>query len=460
MDGFRKILPKPRVLGYRWPMLLSFSMRNFRSFVDEAVLDLASSTLRTNVPRAGQSWADVSERVVAIYGANAAGKTTVLEAIWALSLALRAPGSNAIWQPSADGGERKPIEFKVDFVAAAVRYVYEVHAAEWGVSYEALHSYPKGTRRLVFSRSREEEAAETRFERGSTLAGPTSEVLRITRPTALFLATAHTYGHTGLVAAARALVADLGVSFITFRDRQDEAVLRRVLMEMLDAPAEQIGLVSALLRAADVGISSVEVRKEEVPEEVWKRVRRLLETLREGVDGFDQVDFPRLQDVVTFRHTGKDGKPFLLPVRSESAGTITWLTTAWHALNALRDGGVLLIDELDASLHPELARYIVKLFLLPQLNPHGAQLIFTTHDVSLLSNAPARTLEPRNVWFVEKDAAGRSELFCLDDFDNRAGNNNERRYLAGQFGATPEIDDSLLLRYLASTAAEEVAVGA
>ena len=124
-------------------------------------------------------------------------------------------------------------------------------------------------------------------------------------------------------------------------------------------------------------------------------------------------------------------------------------STAWHALNTLRRGGVLLVDELDASLHPELARYIVKLFLLPQFNPNGAQLIFTTHDVSLFNNAPVRMLEPRNVWFVEKDATGRSELFCLDEFDNRAGNNNERRYLAGQFGATPDIDDALLLRYLA-----------
>lgn len=362
----------------------------------------------------------------------------MLEAIWALAIALRAPRSGVIRQPCVDGGAAHPVEFAVDFVADGVRYGYEVHAAAWGISYEALHSYPKGARRLVFSRVNGGDETEPRFDRGSSLNGPTSEVLRITHPDALFLATAHRYGHPALVSPARALVADLGVSFITFRDRQDEEVLRRVLMEMLDAPAEQIGLVGALLQAADVGISSVEVRKQEVPRRSGKEF-----------DGFDEVTFPRLQDVVVFHHTGRDGKSFTMPVVAESAGTVTWLTTAWHALNTLRRGGVLLVDELDASLHPELARYIVKLFLLPQFNPNGAQLIFTTHDVSLLNNAPVRMLEPRNVWFVEKDATGRSELFCLDEFDNRAGNNNERRYLAGQFGATPDIDDALLLRYLA-----------
>ena len=108
------------------------------------------------------------------------------------------------------------------------------------------------------------------------------------------------------------------------------------------------------------------------------------------------------------------------------------------------------MDELDASLHPGLARYLVQLFLDSQTNPLGAQLIFTTHDVSLLGNSPTRLLEPRQVWFAEKDRSGRSELFCLDDFDNRVQNNNELRYLAGKFGAVPVIDETPLLSFISS----------
>lgn len=115
---------------------------------------------------------------------------------------------------------------------------------------------------------------------------------------------------------------------------------------------------------------------------------------------------------------------------------------------------MLLVDELDASLHPELVRYVVNLFASSELNTTGAQLIFTTHDVSLLGNSPTRLLQPRNVWFVEKDNTGNSELFSLDDFDNRPGNNSERRYMAGQFGAVPDIDDGLLYDFVTTPSSD------
>ena len=116
-------------------------------------------------------------------------------------------------------------------------------------------------------------------------------------------------------------------------------------------------------------------RPEEVPPEVMQTVRRLIEAFREDDEPLPELP-PSTRDVVTFSHEGEDGKTFSLPIRRESAGTITWLTTAWHALNVLRHGTLLLVDELDASLHPGLARYLVQLFLDPQMNPHGAQLIF------------------------------------------------------------------------------------
>lgn len=409
---------------------------------------MTSPTLRTNVPRDGQSWLDTTERIAAIYGPNAAGKTTVLEAIWAVAQALRTPGHRAVRQPSAGQDAQRPVEYEIDFVADDIRYIYELQIASWGVAFEALYSYPKGSRRTLFIRQQEDENAETEFVKGASLTGPTSEVLKITKTRALFLATAHKYDHKTLTPIARALVAYMGINFITFRDRQDESVLQRVMVEMLGSPTNQVDLVGGLLEAADLGITSVEIKKEKLPEEVTDRLRRVLAALHDGEDEIDEEAIPRLQEIVLFQHRDEDGKQFSLPIENESAGTLTWLTTAWHALNALRDGSILLIDELDASLHPELARYLVKLFSLPQFNVRGAQLLFTTHDVSLLGNAPTRLLEPRNVWFAEKNYSGCSELFSLDEFPTRPGNNSERRYLAGQFGAVPDIDDALLLQYI------------
>jgi energy-coupling factor transporter ATP-binding protein EcfA2 len=426
-------------------MILNFSVRNFRSFAEESHFSMESPALRTNVPRAGQTWSDCTERVAGVYGANASGKSTFLEALGAVSAALRSPGTGTIFDPHpVSGRDDRTTEFEIDFVAAGVRHIYEVSASEWGVQWEALYAFPKGTRRMLFEREQSDWNQPMTFTKGASLSGPTASVQQITRAQFLFLGLAHKHGHPG-------------VDSLSFRERQDEDVLRRVVMEMIAAPDSQVDLVQALLRAADLGIERVYIRKEEIPPEVLQRILRVIEAMGEGEE-LDEDRIPRLTDVVTFVHRGEDGNTFELPVGRQSSGTITWLTTAWHALDALRQGSVLLVDELDASLHPELVRYIVQLFLTPALNPHGAQLIFSTHDVSLLGNVPMKLLQPRNVWFVEKDRDGRSELYSLADFDTRPGNNTQRQYAAGQFGATPLINDVLIHRFIA--AQSETADGA
>ncbi|XBH22006.1 AAA family ATPase [Jonesiaceae bacterium BS-20] len=437
-------------------MLLNFAVRNFRCFSDEAQLSLTSPSLRTNIPRKGQTWIEATERVAAIFGPNASGKTTILDAIHAVAIAVLSPGAGTVFQPTLSRSSDSPAtEYAIDFISGDVRYQYEIRASRWGISWEALYSFPKGTRRTVFTRFQEERDSELEFTKGSSLVGPTAEVLRITKPTMLFMSTAHKYGHKALSSVARTLVADVGINFVSFRDTQDETVLQRVVMEMVADPGNtQVDLVKALVQAADLGIERVEIQRETIDEKEYEWIVRMVEALNDGTER-SKEDIPRLRDAVVFFHRSEEGEEFKLPVQNQSAGTITWLTTAWHALKALRAGSVLLIDELDASLHPELARYVVELFQTPHFNQHGAQLIFTSHDISLLGNAPTRLLQPRNVWFTEKKKAGQSELFSMSEFDNRAGNNDERRYMAGQFGALPDIDDHLLIQFVASEAAED-----
>lgn len=429
-------------------MILSFSVRNFRCFAGEAELLLASPAMRTNVPRPGQTWEDMSEPVAAVFGPNASGKTTLLDALWALALVIGLPGAAVICQPSRAVMDLDPeTAYEIDFVADGTRYTYNVQVHDWGISSETLWSYPRGFRRLMFARTQSGEGEHIRFRKGESLRGATSEVLRVTKPDMLFLATAHRYGHDMLAPVARSIMAGVGIDHISFRERQDENILRRVLMEMIDSDDTEMKLVTALLRAADLGISRIELRREKIPDRERARIARVLKALEEG-DERPLADVPELRDVVVMFHVGDDGREFEVPMRAESSGTITWMTTAWHALNALRQGSVLLVDELDASLHPALTRYVVSLFLNREVNPRGAQLVFTSHDTSLLGNAPAKLLKPESVWFVEKAECGRSSLYSLDQFDNRPGNNSEKRYLAGQFGAVPDIDDSLLMTYV------------
>jgi AAA15 family ATPase/GTPase len=126
----------------------------------------------------------------------------------------------------------------------------------------------------------------------------------------------------------------------------------------------------------------------------------------------------------------------------ESQGTQRLYALAAPVLDVLKHGRLLIIDELDSSLHPLLVRRLVRMFHQPELNPHGAQLFFTTHDSSLLD----RTLFRRDqIWFTEKDNDQATRLYPLSDFSPRENEAWERGYLSGRYGAVPFFNDPPLL---------------
>uniref|UniRef100_E6PX25 ATPase AAA-type core domain-containing protein n=1 Tax=mine drainage metagenome TaxID=410659 RepID=E6PX25_9ZZZZ len=130
-----------------------------------------------------------------------------------------------------------------------------------------------------------------------------------------------------------------------------------------------------------------------------------------------------------------------LPFEVQSGGTIAFFGMLGPILNELETGSILLIDELESSLHPNLARYILKMFNDPLLNPKGAQLIFTTHNPSLLD---LDLLRRDQIWIAEKDGVGASEFKALSDFKPRKGQDVATAYLNGRFGGVPFVDEGLL----------------
>ena len=137
----------------------------------------------------------------------------------------------------------------------------------------------------------------------------------------------------------------------------------------------------------------------------------------------------------------------VLPLSDESAGTRSWLGLLPTVLTVLRAGGTLVIDEIDESLHPRLTAALVGLFRDPGVNHRNAQLLFTTHDASLLSPVLGdEVLTREDVWFVDKGGDGASELYALTDFKPRKeGENLERRYLGGSYGAVPDVQVEALV---------------
>jgi len=134
-------------------------------------------------------------------------------------------------------------------------------------------------------------------------------------------------------------------------------------------------------------------------------------------------------------------------LRLESSGTQTWLQLLGPALSTLRGRRVLVVDELDARLHPILVGHLIKLFQDPRTNRHGSQLIFNTHNVSLLGPGALCRLRRDQVWFTERNEEWSTLLYPLTEYRIRDGLDNvEKGYIRGRYGAIPNIDELLAVR--------------
>jgi hypothetical protein len=149
---------------------------------------------------------------------------------------------------------------------------------------------------------------------------------------------------------------------------------------------------------------------------------------------------PESSDVF-FRHRGTADDDVLFTILDESSGTLRLLELAAQALPVLEGGGLFLVDEIDASLHPLLSAALIHLFQSPDVNANRAQLVFTTHDATLLGSIDGDDVLDRDqVWFTSKRGDGASELFPLSEFKpRRQGENRQKRYLNGSYGAVPEL---------------------
>ena len=142
---------------------------------------------------------------------------------------------------------------------------------------------------------------------------------------------------------------------------------------------------------------------------------------------------------VTSYHKASNGKQRVpMDLGDESAGTVRLFESAGAWLNVLNNGEVILFDELDTSLHPLMTRFLIGLFHGKSTNPKNAQLVFTTHDTSLLDPEVFRRDQ---IWFIEKDRQGASRLYPLTDFSPRKDEKLERGYLRGRYGALPFIGE-------------------
>lgn len=442
-------------------LLLSCAVRNHGSIHGEVVLDLTRPSLRTLRPSEGGAWADQVYSVAGIFGANASGKSTVLDALCYVFTAVR--DSARVWQGHkgmpwhpyrlVEGWEASTSEYLIDFVLDGRRYEYSFEVDARGVVAETLRDLPSSRWRRLVHRTRESLLPRTHPSIGEI--GPVA-------PRELALSRAELLDHSRLAPIARSLVHCFDITTVTSPSR--DARLSAITRGLADGSIDFDDVV-ALLQIADIGVEDVSVHEEALPAdlaEVFALVRKQRERKassseasdRDGGDpqvpgaqlGAEQSEAVAQQ--LLFTHSGPDHGHAELRIADESDGTLAWLALSVPALEVLRTGGIYCIDEIDSSLHPHLVDLILQTFADPIVNTHGAQLLFTSHETYVLSNLSDVELEPAQIWFTEKDGDGVTTLFSLADFPRHRDANVAKRYLLGRYGATPRLRPSMFGRLL------------
>lgn len=420
-------------------MLIEFRFRNFLSFRDECVFSMVASKACKGGPLVVDSVVSVEQfgkrqllRSAAVYGANASGKSNLVKAFRFVGLIMqRAPELGTGSLPVVpflldDGSSQEPTEFELTFIAEGVRYRYGFVVDKKKVHEEWLYAYPKGQAQKWFVRSLSSEG-QPEWDWGTQLKGEKQRLADLTRPDALFLSVAVRFNQEQLQPVYDWLTKRLAVVL-------SHSFPEDFTLERLDEDNEFSSQVTAFLGMADLGISGVDVEKRRIePGSKEEKIMNYLKPMLEEELAGREIDLLE-QKRPSFRHRGATGVDVRLPYDLESEGTKRVFALAVALIDSLADGLVLVVDELDSSLHPLLVWRLIELFHNAEVNTNNAQLIFNTHDTTLLSPDLFRRDQ---IWFTEKDSDGASTLYSLLDFKPRKGEALGKGYLQGRYGAVP-----------------------
>ena len=341
------------------------------------------------------------------------------------------PGQTFSVQPfRLDAGSAdKPTEFEITFIVDRVRYQYGFAMTSQRIVSEHLLVYKAFKPQRWFERHLDAETSKEVFEFGSGLKGPKNVWEGATRANSLFLSMAVQLNSEQL----RPVFDWFANRLVIFNEASPLAPQLSMQMLKLDGKRKEI---CDFLKAADISITDIDLVTRKI---VGHGIKIDLATgNREAGPVENEVN------ELKFHHVTENGKA-VFDLNDESSGTRNLLFLTGAVLDILNKGLTLVIDELDTSLHTLLVRELVRLFHRHEVNTGGAQLIFTTHDTSLLD---AYGLFRRDqVWFVEKKKDQSSGLYSLVEFSPRKNEALERGYLQGRYGSVPLLGQLMGLRH-------------
>lgn len=409
-------------------MVLEIRFSNFFSINEEVILDLRAGNLNSAKTKA------LSENIfqfddidvlksVALYGANASGKSNIVKTIRfcnAMIFNSHNHNENVIFNYKKfkfDGFPKKPSTYSIRFVIDEVEYFYSFSLKQAEILTESLYYYPKGKIAKVFERN--EKAGKTKkeiYSFGTSVIKRPLDVAENTSNKTLYI--------------SRASQMDREIPKKVFNFFHSSFILRHSNYSIHHFETLLKSNKNLLLQALQLADSDI---IEFIPTFKKEKGKNLKANMLTEEAVFEEAEMQSMEIRTYHKHSPDTVFDF---ASEESAGTRKLFFMMLTILDIVRNDKILLIDEIEDSLHPKIVEYLVQIFNASR----KAQLIFTTHNTNLLN---LNQFRKDQIWFVNKKQDGGSDLYSLFDYsDFRDTMNLEKAYLQGRFDSVPIIDDS------------------
>ncbi len=420
-------------------MLIEFSVKNYRSLWGQQVLSMTAGGAIKDLQDRNTFDAPIKGplrllKSAVMYGPNGAGKSNLISAFDFMqqfvlgSSKNRQEGEpiNRIPFRLHSQGPSETTELEVFFIQDTVRYQYGFACNETRVTHEWLLAYPENRAQRWFERAFNPETNEDEWYFGNKFSGTKKTWQGNTRPNALFLS-----------AAVQLNSEQLKPVFSWFKNlvviRHGEVLDPDFTIERCENETSREEILK-FMKGADIDVDGIDIKvkklsakelniSDDLPMDLKKKIKA-------DLDG-------QIVKQIKFNHhmiDSEESTSFLLGEESDGTQKIFAYAGPW--LDLLNSGRVLIIDELDNSFHPHIIRFLLSLIHNPESNKGNGQLIFSTHDTSVLD---PKIFRRDQVWFVEKDKGNSTQIYSLSDFHPRKGEALEKGYLKGRYGALPDI---------------------
>lgn len=419
-------------------MLIEFNVQNYRSFWETQTLSMTAGSIKElrqdNTFTSPAKGLSRLLRSAVIYGPNGSGKTNLIKALdfmqglVLLSSKESQEGEKINRKPFLlhSDGPHRPSEFEILIVQDKIRYQYGFTVTNERVTHEWLLAYPENHAQRWFERFYNTETEKYEWYFGPKFQGSKKTWQDATRSNALFLST-----------AVQLNSEQLKPIFTWFQNLivigTGEQIQRGITGENCENE-EACGDILEFLQEAGIDVDGIKIKEKKLdevpfPPDFPDDLKNIIERDIKG-KSFKEILFehqiPESTDTI------------LLPLTEESDGTQKLFAYVAPWLDLMNNGRVMVIDELNNSFHPHLVRFLLKMIHSSKFNKENGQLIFSTHDTSILDSD---ILRRDQIWFMEKNKTKATRLYPLTDFHPRKKEALEKGYLQGRYGALPYIGE-------------------